>query len=89
MEACTNCAESISVTVSSSSSSASLNAYKKYPEMTKFRSLDKVQFGEWLDKNIIDIFCDDRPTYSDDIRDEIDRKHMKLFGTPISKPIPE
>jgi len=54
------------------------------PEMIRFRTLNSAQFRKWLDTNI-----DKIASYPDDIRNEIDVRHIKLFGTPLSESMPE
>jgi len=55
-----------------------------YAEVIRFRTLNKASFKAWLKKN-----WDDIPTYSDDIRNEIDVRHIKLLGVPLPDSLPE
>lgn len=53
-------------------------------EMLRFRTLNKASFNAWLKKN-----WDDIPGYPDDIRNEIDVRHVKLLGVPLPDSLPE
>ena len=57
---------------------------KDEAEMTRFRTLNKASFNSWLKKN-----WDEIPNYPDDIRDEIDVRHVKLLGVPFPDSLPE
>ena len=50
-------------------------------EMVRFRTLNKASFKAWLKKNL-----DEIPNFPDDIRNEIDIRHIKLLGVPLSLP---
>ena len=53
-------------------------------EMLRFKTLNKASFNAWLKKN-----WDDIPNYPDDIRNEIDVRHIKHLGTPLPDSLPE
>jgi len=57
---------------------------KQTKEMVKFRTLNVPQFKSWLKKN-----WDDIPNYPDEIRNEIDVRHIKLLGVPLPDSLPE
>ena len=55
-----------------------------YAEVIRFRTLNKASFTSWLKKN-----WDDIPNYPDEIRNEIDVRHIKLLGVPLPDSLPE
>jgi len=53
-------------------------------EVVRFRTLNGPQFKSWLKKN-----RDEIPNYPDEIRNEIDVRHIKLLGVPLPDSLPE